>query len=43
MSKVESMNMIEEQDQPTNHQLGKEDMNMVGNHTIEVTGMDMIE
>jgi hypothetical protein len=29
MPEVEDMNMVEEQDQPTNHRRGEEDMNMV--------------
>jgi hypothetical protein len=26
-----------------NHQSGKEDMNMVGSHIVEVAGMDTVE
>jgi hypothetical protein len=40
---VEGMNMVEEQDHPTNHRLGEEGMNMVGNNMVEVDGMDMME
>jgi hypothetical protein len=43
MSEVEDMNMVEEQDHPMNHQLGEEDMNMVGSYMVEVAGMDIIE
>jgi hypothetical protein len=35
--------MVEEQDHPTNHQLGEEGINMVGSHMIEVEGMDTME
>jgi hypothetical protein len=35
--------MVEEQDHPTNHQLGEEGMNMVGSHMIEVEGMYSME
>jgi hypothetical protein len=42
MSEVEGMNMVEEQDHPMNHQLGEEDMNMVGSHMVEA-GMDTVE
>jgi hypothetical protein len=49
MSEVECMNMVEEQNHPTNHQVGEEDMNMVEehyhltNHRPEVEDMDMVE
>jgi hypothetical protein len=43
MSKVEGMNMVEEQDHSMNHQLGEEYMNMVGSHMVEVAGMDTVE
>jgi hypothetical protein len=49
MSEVEGMNMVKEQDHPTNHRLGEEDMNMVEehyhpmNHRPEVEDMDMVE
>jgi hypothetical protein len=36
MSEVDGINMVEEQDHPTNHQLGEEDMNMVSSHMVEV-------
>jgi hypothetical protein len=36
MLEVDSMNMVEEQDHPMNHQLGEEDMNMVGIYMVEV-------
>jgi hypothetical protein len=36
MSEVDDINMVEEQDHPTNHQLREEDMNMVGSHMVEV-------
>jgi hypothetical protein len=37
------MNMVEKQDHPTNHQLGEDDMNMVGSHMVEVVGMDTVK
>jgi hypothetical protein len=40
---VEGMNIVEEQDHPMNHQLGKERMNMAGSHKVEVEGMDTVE
>jgi hypothetical protein len=43
ISKVDGMNMVGEQDHPMNHQSGKEDMNMVGCHIVEVAGMDTVE
>jgi hypothetical protein len=48
MSKVEGMNMVEEQDHLTNHRLREEDMNMVEehyhpmNHRPKVEDMDMV-
>jgi hypothetical protein len=42
MSEVEGMNMVEEQDHPMNHQLGEEDINIVGSHMVEA-GMDTVE
>jgi hypothetical protein len=48
MSEVDGMNIVEEQDHPTNHRLGEEDMNMVEkhyhltNHRQEVEDMDMV-
>jgi hypothetical protein len=43
MPKVEGMDMVEEQNRPTNHRLGEESMNMVGSNMVEVDGMDMME
>jgi hypothetical protein len=43
MLEVKGMNMFEEQNHLTNHQLGEENMNMVGSHIVEVAGMDMVE
>jgi hypothetical protein len=37
------MNMMEGHDHPSNHQLRKKGMNMVGIHMVEVEGMDMVE
>jgi hypothetical protein len=37
------MDMVEEQDHPTNHRLGEESMNMMGSNMVEVDGMDMME
>jgi hypothetical protein len=37
------MDMPVEQDHPINHRLGEENMNMVGSHMVEVTGMDTVE
>jgi hypothetical protein len=44
MPKVEGIDMIEEQDHPTNHhRLEEECMNMVGSNMVEVDGMDIVE
>jgi hypothetical protein len=43
MSEVEGMNMVEEQNHPTNYQLWEEDINMVGSHMVEVADMDTVE
>jgi hypothetical protein len=49
MPELEDMNMVEEQDNPTNHRRGEEDIHMVEehyhpmNHLSEVEGMDMEE
>jgi hypothetical protein len=40
---VEGMNIVEEQDHPTNHRLGEKDMNMVDSNMMEVDGMDTVE
>jgi hypothetical protein len=40
---VEGMDMVEEQDHPTNHRLGEEGMNMVGSNMVELDGMDTVE
>jgi hypothetical protein len=40
---VEGMNIVEEQDHPTNHWLGEKSMNMVGSNMMEVDGMDTVE
>jgi hypothetical protein len=40
---VEDMDMIEEQDHPTNHRLDEEGMNMVGSYMMEVDGMDTMD
>jgi hypothetical protein len=37
------MNMVEEQNHPTNHRLGEEGINMVGSNMVEVDGMDTVE
>jgi hypothetical protein len=37
------MDMVEEQDHPTNHRLGEEGMNMVGSNMVELDGMDTVE
>jgi hypothetical protein len=37
---VEGMDMVEQQDHPTNHRLGEEGMNMVGSNMMEVDGMN---
>jgi hypothetical protein len=37
------MNMVEEQDHPTNYRWGEEDIHMVGIHIVEVEGMDAVE
>jgi hypothetical protein len=36
MSEIEGMNMVEEQDHPTNHRLEVEYMDMMGIHMVEV-------
>jgi hypothetical protein len=43
ISKVEGMDMVEEQDYPTNHRLEEEGMNMVGSNMMEVDDMDTVE
>jgi hypothetical protein len=43
MPEVESMDMADEHDHPTNHQLCEEGMNMVGNHRVEVKDMNTVE
>jgi hypothetical protein len=49
MSEVEGVDMVEEQDHLTNHQLGEEGMNTIEehfhpiNHQLEVEGMDTVE
>jgi hypothetical protein len=43
MSEVEGIDMIEEQNHPTNHWWGEEDMNMVGSHMLEIEDMDTVE
>jgi hypothetical protein len=40
---VEGIDMVEEQDHPTNHRLGENGMNMVGSNMVEVDGMDVME
>jgi hypothetical protein len=40
MPEVEGMDMVEEQDHPTNHRLGEEGMNMVGSNMVEVDDID---
>jgi hypothetical protein len=43
MPEVDDIDMVEEQDHPTNHRLGKEDINMVGSNMVKVDGMDTME
>jgi hypothetical protein len=45
ISKVEVMDMVEEQNHPTNHRLGEEGMNIVSSHKVEVDveRMDTLE
>jgi hypothetical protein len=43
MPEMKGMDMVEEQDHPTNHRLGEECMNMMGSHMVEVDGMDTVE
>jgi hypothetical protein len=43
MLELEGMNMVEEQDHPTNHRQGEEDIHMVGIHMVEVESMDTVE
>jgi hypothetical protein len=43
MPEVEDINMLEERDYSSNHQLGEEGMNMVDIHMVEVECMDMVE
>jgi hypothetical protein len=43
MSEVEGMNMVKEQDHPTNHRLRDEGMNMVGSNMMKVNDMDTME
>jgi hypothetical protein len=43
MSEAEGMDMVEEQDHLTNHQLGDDGMNMVGSHKVEMEGMDTVD
>jgi hypothetical protein len=43
MSEVEGMNMLEEHNHLSNHQLGEESMNMSGIHMVEVEGMHMVQ
>jgi hypothetical protein len=40
---MEDVNMVKEYDHPLNHRLGKEGMNIVDIHMVEVEGMDMVE
>jgi hypothetical protein len=37
------MDMVEEQNHPTNHRLGEEGMNMVDNNIVEMDDMDTLE
>jgi hypothetical protein len=37
------MDMVEEQDHPTNHRLEEEGMNMVGSNMVKVDGIDTVE
>jgi hypothetical protein len=37
------MDMVEEQDNPMNHRLGEEGMNMVGSNMVEVNDMNIVE
>jgi hypothetical protein len=43
MSEVEGMDMVKEQDHPTNHRLRDEGMNMVGSNMVKVNDMDTVE
>jgi hypothetical protein len=43
MLEVEGMDMVEEQNHPTNHRLGEEGMNMVGSNMLEVDDMDTVK
>jgi hypothetical protein len=43
MLEVEGIDMVEEQDHPTNHRLREEGINMVGSNMVEVDGMDTLE
>jgi hypothetical protein len=49
MLKVESMNMLQEHNYPTNHRLGEEGMNMLEEyyhlmtHRLEVKDMDIVD
>jgi hypothetical protein len=43
MLEVKGMDMVEEQDHPTNHRLGEKGMNMAGSNMVEVDGMDTVE
>jgi hypothetical protein len=40
---VEGIDIVEEQNHSTNHRLGEESMNMVGNNMVEVDDMDTME
>jgi hypothetical protein len=40
MPEVEGINMVEEQDHPTNHQWEEKDIHMVGIDMVEVEDMD---
>jgi hypothetical protein len=42
ISKMEGMNMLEEHDHPLNHRPGKEGMNMVNIHMVDVKGMNIL-
>jgi hypothetical protein len=43
MLELEGMDMVEEQNHPTNHRLGGKCMNMVGSNMVKMDGMDMVE
>jgi hypothetical protein len=43
MPQVEDIDMVEDEDHPTNHRLGENGMNMVGRHKMEMEGMDTVE